>query len=161
MKTRSEGHRVYGKCTFKANSTVGRLPDELTHENVRTFFRQFGKLKKFNLHRGYGFVVHLYNRLLISLQDFHHQDDSEEAIAKAHDAEIIIDHKITVQRSTGYQKGKHPIIRRPRNRIVVENLHPSVTWQTLKDKLRKYGSVGFTEVENQEFTRKLKGEAEF
>ncbi len=44
---------------FTANSLVGRLPDEATEEDVRTFFRQFGKLKKINLHRGYGFVVRL------------------------------------------------------------------------------------------------------
>jgi arginine/serine-rich splicing factor 4/5/6 len=136
---------------------LGRLSYRATNEDVERFFRDYGHIRDVDVKRGYGFV------------ELESARDADDAIHDLNGRELCGE-RVTVELARGSlrngsrgfngnrgnrggyggsrnapREGRYGQPQRTKHRIVVENLSTRVTWQNLKDLMRKAGEITFAD----------------
>jgi len=122
---------------------LGNLPPGVRIRDVEEFFRKIGRVKNVLIKHGkYGFA------------EFDDGRAAEDAVYDMHGRRMM-GSKITVELAKGTQYSKEPrrapwvskygAPQRTKYRLKVLNLSSRISWQDLKDKLRKAGEVTFAE----------------
>jgi len=128
---------------------VGRLPARCSERDIERFFKGYGRLRDIVLKTGYGFV------------EFEEYKDAEDAVYDLHGRDmrgerIIVEHARLPPGSRGSSsrregRGRDASGRRygpptrTEYRVIVENLSSRVSWQDLKDMMRKAGEVTYAD----------------
>ncbi|KAF6775540.1 hypothetical protein AHF37_05133 [Paragonimus kellicotti] len=123
---------------------IGHLPARCTERDIERFFKGYGRLRDVVLKNGYGFV------------EFDNEKDADDAVYDLHGRElrgerIIVEHarlppgsRGGSRRASGRDRRYGPPTR-TEYRVVVENLSSRVSWQDLKDMMRKAGDVTYAD----------------
>ncbi|ORX48910.1 RNA-binding domain-containing protein [Piromyces finnis] len=125
---------------------IGRLSSRAEKRDVEKFFKEYGDIREINLKNGFGFV------------EFKDYRDAEDAVKESNDREFF-GHRIIVEIAKGerrrgryndrrggdYDRRNNNAPQRTDNRIYVENIAQSVSWQDLKDFFRRAGQVTFAD----------------
>ncbi|XP_064421082.1 serine and arginine rich splicing factor 5a isoform X2 [Latimeria chalumnae] len=98
---------------------IGRLSPHARERDVEKFFKGYGRIREINLKNGFGFV------------EFEDHRDADDAVYELNGKELCS------------ERYGPPI--RTDHRILVENLSSRVSWQDLKDFMRKAGEVTFVD----------------
>ncbi|KAL4656219.1 serine/arginine-rich splicing factor 5 [Arapaima gigas] len=151
---------------------IGRLSPHARERDVEKFFKGYGRIREINLKNGFGFV------------EFDDHRDADDAVYELNGKELCSE-RVTIEharsrrgrggagigagggrfstrfssyrqsRSSGSRYGP-PV--RTEHRIIVENLSSRISWQDLKDFMRKVGEVTFVDAHR---TVKNEGVVEF
>ncbi|KPP67381.1 serine/arginine-rich splicing factor 5a-like [Scleropages formosus] len=151
---------------------IGRLSPHARERDVEKFFKGYGRIREINLKNGFGFV------------EFDDHRDADDAVYELNGKELCSE-RVTIEharsrrgrggagigagggrfsprfstyrqsRSSGSRYGP-PV--RTEHRIIVENLSSRISWQDLKDLMRKVGEVTFVDAHR---TIKNEGVVEF
>jgi len=122
---------------------LGNLPPDVRVRDIEQFFDKYGKVRNVLIKHGkYGFA------------EFDDSRDAEDAVYDLH-GKRLLGSKITVELAKGPRGGKEarraPWVakygapQRTKYKLKVLNLSSRISWQDLKDKLRKAGEVTFAE----------------
>ncbi|KAJ8289679.1 hypothetical protein GJAV_G00004060 [Gymnothorax javanicus] len=149
---------------------IGRLSPHARERDVEKFFKGYGRIREINLKNGFGFV------------EFDDHRDADDAVYELNGKELCSE-RVTIEharsrrgrgggpgagggrfspRFSGYRPSRGssrygpPV--RTEHRIVVENLSSRISWQDLKDLMRKVGEVTFVDAHR---TNKNEGVVEF
>ncbi|KAL0487331.1 SRSF6 [Acrasis kona] len=119
---------------------IGNLSNRVSDKEVEGQFSKYGRVLKIDLKNGYGFA------------EYDDERDASSAVRGLDGLEldgmrIRVEHAKGPRKETRERSRTNNITRAPENRIRVENLHHSVTWQILKDHMRKAGDVMFADVD--------------
>ncbi|CAL8078218.1 unnamed protein product [Calicophoron daubneyi] len=124
---------------------IGRLPPRCSERDIERFFKGYGRLRDVVLKNGYGFV------------EFDNEKDADDAVYDLHGRElrgerIIVEHARLPPGSRGgsrrggnRDRSRYGPPTRTEYRVVVENLSSRVSWQDLKDMMRKAGDVTYAD----------------
>lgn len=140
---------------------VGGLPHDVSERDLEKFFKGFGRLREVLIKNGYGFV------------EFDDQRDADDAVYEL-DGEKLLGQRVTVQKARGIPRGRDRDQRdsrgsgrstnsyrgngrndrfgpptRTKHRVIVENLSSRVSWQDLKDFMRKAGEVTYADAHKE------------
>ncbi|KAG7251023.1 hypothetical protein CRUP_020033, partial [Coryphaenoides rupestris] len=148
---------------------IGRLSPHARERDVEKFFKGYGRIREINLKNGFGFV------------EFDDHRDADDAVYELNGKELCSE-RVTIElarsrkgrgdgpgssrfsprfsnqrmsRSSGSRYGP-PV--RTDHRLIVENLSSRISWQDLKDLMRKVGEVTFVDAHR---TNKNEGVVEF
>ncbi|XP_048831054.1 serine and arginine rich splicing factor 5a isoform X1 [Brienomyrus brachyistius] len=151
---------------------IGRLSPHARERDVEKFFKGYGRIREINLKNGFGFV------------EFDDHRDADDAVYELNGKELCSE-RVTIEharsrrgrggggvgagfgrfsprfgsyrqpRSSGSRYGP-PV--RTEHRLLVENLSSRISWQDLKDLMRKVGEVTFVDAHR---TNKNEGVVEF
>uniref|UniRef100_A0A667ZTB5 Serine/arginine-rich splicing factor 5 n=1 Tax=Myripristis murdjan TaxID=586833 RepID=A0A667ZTB5_9TELE len=148
---------------------IGRLSPHARERDVEKFFKGYGRIREINLKNGFGFV------------EFDDHRDADDAVYELNGKELCSE-RVTIEharsrrgrgggpgmgrfsprfgsyrqsRSSGSRYGP-PM--RTEHRLIVENLSSRISWQDLKDLMRKAGDVTFVDAHR---TNKNEGVVEF
>ncbi|XP_072533340.1 serine and arginine rich splicing factor 5a [Salminus brasiliensis] len=149
---------------------IGRLSPHARERDVEKFFKGYGRIREINLKNGFGFV------------EFDDHRDADDAVYELNGKELCSE-RVTIEharsrrgrgggpgmggrfspRFGGYRQSRSGGSRygppvRTEHRIVVENLSSRISWQDLKDLMRKVGDVTFVDAHR---TNKNEGVVEF
>ncbi|XP_028827342.1 serine and arginine rich splicing factor 5a isoform X2 [Denticeps clupeoides] len=150
---------------------IGRLSPHARERDVEKFFKGYGRIREINLKNGFGFV------------EFDDHRDADDAVYELNGKELCSE-RVTIEharsrrgrgggpgmgggrfsprfgdyrrRSGGSSRYGPPV--RTEHRIVVENLSSRISWQDLKDLMRKVGEVTFVDAHR---TNQNEGVVEF
>lgn len=123
---------------------LGNLPEDCRIEDIEDFFREHGRVRNVLIKQGkYGFC------------EFDRSRDAEDAVYEQH-GRSLLGSRVVVELAKGPRGGegegrrapwvsKYGPPQRTRYRIKVTNLSSRISWQDLKDVLRKAGEVTFAE----------------
>ncbi|MCI4389834.1 hypothetical protein PGIGA_G00103560 [Pangasianodon gigas] len=136
---------------------IGRLSPHARERDVEKFFKGYGRIREINLKNGFGFV------------EFDDHRDADDAVYELNGKELC-NERVTIEharsrrgrgggggagsrfspRFGGYRQSRSAGSRygppvRTEHRIVVENLSSRISWQDLKDLMRKVGDVTFVD----------------
>ncbi|VDM16390.1 unnamed protein product [Hydatigera taeniaeformis] len=119
---------------------IGRLPARCCERDIEKFFRGYGRLRDIVLKTGYGFV------------EFDDERDADDAVYDLHGRElrgerIVVEHARLPPGARGIRRYGPPT--RTDYRVIVENLSSRVSWQDLKDMMRKAGEVTYADAHKQ------------
>lgn len=99
--------------------------------------------------------------------DFYNYEDADKAVNKL-DGKKLLGNRIPVEHGKGVQKGssgkqatwttKYGTLTRTQYKMRVENLSSTITWQDLKDIMRRHGHVTYAEAHKE---KKREGLVEF
>ncbi|KAI9328737.1 RNA-binding domain-containing protein [Obelidium mucronatum] len=129
---------------------VGKLPRDVTDREIRRHFDEFGRIREVRILVGFAFVEYEDSR------------DARDAVEKL-DGSRFLGERIVVEPSKVQREDRNRDRDRdsrdaPRgakgtgkNRLKVENLPSRISWQTLKDLMRKAGEVSFTDIDRDGF----------
>ncbi|CAH8573895.1 unnamed protein product [Dicrocoelium dendriticum] len=123
---------------------LGHLPARCRERDIEDFFKGYGRLRDVVLKNGYGFV------------EFDDEKDADDAVYDLHGRElrgerIIVEHARLPpgsrggSRRTGGRDRRYGPPTRTEYRVVIENLSSRVSWQDLKDMMRKAGDVTYAD----------------
>ncbi|CAH8457730.1 unnamed protein product [Schistosoma mattheei] len=133
---------------------VGRIPPRCCERDIERFFKGYGRLRDIVLKNGYGFV------------EFDNEKDADDAVYDLHGRDLrgerlIVEHarlppgtRGGSRRAGGGGGGGGFCSNRDRRygpptrteyRVIVENLSTRVSWQDLKDLMRKAGEVTYAD----------------
>nr|VZH94959.1 unnamed protein product [Spirometra erinaceieuropaei] len=126
---------------------VGRLPPRCSERDVERFFKGYGRLRDIVLKNGYGFV------------EFEDYKDADDAVNDLHGRELkgerlLVEHARLPPGARGssrrsgrdsYSGRRYGPPTRTEYRVIVENLSSRVSWQDLKDMMRKAGEVTYAD----------------
>ncbi|CAH8832835.1 unnamed protein product [Trichobilharzia szidati] len=134
---------------------VGRIPPRCTERDIERFFKGYGRLRDIVLKNGYGFV------------EFDNEKDADDAVYDLHGRDLrgerlIVEHarlppgtRGGSRRAGGGGGGgggggsgrdrRYGPPTRTEYRVIVENLSSRVSWQDLKDLMRKAGEVTYAD----------------
>ncbi|OON15283.1 hypothetical protein X801_08917 [Opisthorchis viverrini] len=123
---------------------IGHLPARCSERDIERFFKGYGRLRDVVLKNGYGFV------------EFDNEKDADDAVYDLHGRElrgerIIVEHARLPpgsrggSRRSGGGRDRYGPPTRTEYRVVVENLSSRVSWQDLKDLMRKAGDVTYAD----------------
>ncbi|XP_030627668.1 serine and arginine rich splicing factor 5a [Chanos chanos] len=149
---------------------IGRLSPHARERDVEKFFKGYGRIREINLKNGFGFV------------EFDDHRDADDAVYELNGKELCSE-RVTIEharsrrgrgggpgaggrfspRFAGYRQSRSGGSRygppvRTEHRIIVENLSSRISWQDLKDLMRKVGEVTFVDAHR---TNKNEGVVEF
>ncbi|XP_026079435.1 serine and arginine rich splicing factor 5a [Carassius auratus] len=150
---------------------IGRLSPHARERDVEKFFKGYGHIREINLKNGFGFV------------EFDDHRDADDAVYELNGKELCSE-RVTIEharsrrgrgggpgmgggrfspRFGGYRKSQSGGSRygppvRTEHRIIVDNLSSRISWQDLKDLMRKVGEVTFVDAHR---TKKNEGVVEF
>ncbi|KAG7466155.1 hypothetical protein MATL_G00161770 [Megalops atlanticus] len=150
---------------------IGRLSPHARERDVEKFFKGYGRIREINLKNGFGFV------------EFDDHRDADDAVYELNGKELCSE-RVTIEharsrrgrgggpgagggrfspRFSGYRQSRSSGSRygppvRTEHRIIVENLSSRISWQDLKDLMRKVGDVTFVDAHR---TNKNEGVVEF
>jgi len=135
---------------------IGNLPAGCSIRDVEKFFKGYGKIRSVVLKSTkYGFV------------DFYKHEDASKAVIEL-DGQKLNGNRIPVEHGKGVKKAKsgeqarwttkYGTMARTDYRMLVENLSSSITWQDLKDIMRKHGQVTYAQAHKE---KKREGVVEF
>jgi len=150
---------------------IGRLPHRAVERDIERFFKGYGRIREVLLKNGYGFV------------EFDDNRDADDAVYELNGKELCGE-RITVEHARappgmrgGRRRSRSPFRRggrgdrdrdssrkefgppvRTEYRIVIENLSSRVSWQDLKDLMRKTGEVCYADAHK---SRRNEGIVEF
>ncbi|CAB57400.1 guard protein for 5'-capping of pre-mRNAs Srp2/Npl3 [Schizosaccharomyces pombe] len=125
---------------------VGRIPPQATREDMMDFFKGYGQILDCKLMNGFGFVE---------------VEDARDArdIVNDFQGKEFMGSRIVVEPARGERRrrenfresaaSKYPRPRRTGFRLIVENLSEDVSWQDLKDVMRKAGEPTFTDAHRE------------
>jgi len=122
---------------------IGRLSKTANETDVDTLCSTFGRVRHVNIKTGFAFV------------DFESSQVAKDAAEHLNNT-VFLNDKIVVEIAKGRPKFEpkpaaersfHPFTR-TNHRLIVENLHTSISWQTLKDHMRKVSQPIYCEVVN-------------
>ncbi|XP_028827357.1 serine and arginine rich splicing factor 5a isoform X4 [Denticeps clupeoides] len=149
---------------------IGRLSPHARERDVEKFFKGYGRIREINLKNGFGFV------------EFDDHRDADDAVYELNGKELCSE-RVTIEharsrrgrgggpgmgggrfsprfgdyrRRSGGSRYGPPV--RTEHRIVVENLSSRISWQDLKDLMRKVGEVTFVDAHR---TNQNEGVVEF
>ncbi|CAG13241.1 unnamed protein product [Tetraodon nigroviridis] len=136
---------------------IGHLSPHARERDVEKFFKGYGRIREINLKNGFGFV------------EFDDHRDADDAVYELNGKELCSE-RVTIEharsrrgrgggpgmgrfgggggggyrpsRSSGPRYGP-PV--RTEHRLIVENLSSRISWQDLKDMMRKAGEVTFVD----------------
>lgn len=132
---------------------IGRLPFNVRERDVEKFFKGYGHSKEILLKNGYGFV------------EFDDHRDADDAVYELNGRELCGE-RILIERARGAPRGndswrdnqRQPRQRgrdrygpptRTEHRLIAENLSSRVSWQDLKDLMRKAGEITYADAHGQ------------
>ncbi|XP_019865031.1 serine-arginine protein 55-like [Aethina tumida] len=138
---------------------VGGLTYKIRERDLDKFFRKYGRIKEVSMKNGYAFV------------EFEDYRDADDAVYELNGRELMGE-RITVERARGTPRGsdqwrgrgygpprgrndnprgrdKYGPPTRTEYRVIVENLSSRVSWQDLKDYMRKAGEVTYADAHKQ------------
>ncbi|VDK38365.1 unnamed protein product [Taenia asiatica] len=125
---------------------IGRLPARCCERDIEKFFRGYGRLRDIVLKTGYGFV------------EFDDERDADDAVYDLHGRElrgerIVVEHARLPPGARGSSRRRESRRYGPPTRtdyrVIVENLSSRVSWQDLKDMMRKAGEVTYADAHKQ------------
>ncbi|MBN3293058.1 SRSF5 factor, partial [Polypterus senegalus] len=137
---------------------IGRLSPHARERDVEKFFKGYGRIREINLKNGFGFV------------EFDDHRDADDAVYELN-GKVLCSERVTVEhaksrrgrggggagggsrfppRFNNYRQSRSGNSRygppvRTEHRIIVENLSSRISWQDLKDMMRKVGEVTFVD----------------
>jgi arginine/serine-rich splicing factor 4/5/6 len=120
---------------------IGRLPSNVSESKIRDIFKKYGQIKKIELKNRFGFV------------EYYDPSEASDAV-KGMDGGEIDQEKVSVEIARG-PKSHSAAPQRSDYRVIVDNLSDAVTWQILKDHMKKAGDVAFADVERDHNGRSL------
>ncbi|MBN3284664.1 SRSF5 factor, partial [Polyodon spathula] len=151
---------------------IGRLSPHARERDVEKFFRGFGHIREINLKNGFGFVA----------SEFDDHRDADDAVYELNGKELCSE-RVTIEharsprgrggggagggggrfspRFSSYRQTRGSMYGPPvrtEHRIIVENLSSRISWQDLKDMMRKVGEVTFVDAHR---SNKNEGVVEF
>merc|ERR1719373_1128025 len=147
---RDRGCRVY----------IGNMPSGVRERDLERFFKKYGKPNDFLIKQGFGFV------------EFDDHRDADDAVYDLNGKELL-GQRVSVEHARGTRRDRSPRRRRDSKapwldkygpptrtdyRLIVENLSTRVSWQDLKDLMRKAGDVTYADAHKQ---RRNEGTVEF
>uniref|UniRef100_A0A3B1IE14 Serine and arginine rich splicing factor 5a n=1 Tax=Astyanax mexicanus TaxID=7994 RepID=A0A3B1IE14_ASTMX len=138
---------------------IGRLSPHARERDVEKFFKGYGRIREINLKNGFGFV------------EFDDHRDADDAVYELNGKELcserygVCDWTECIKASYNnhddssfFSLPRYGPPVRTEHRIVVENLSSRISWQDLKDLMRKVGDVTFVDAHR---TNKNEGVVEF
>ncbi|KAF9965312.1 hypothetical protein BGZ70_005067 [Mortierella alpina] len=123
---------------------LGRLSRDASDRDVESLFKSYGRLREVTLKNGFGFV------------EFSDPRDAKDAVYDTHGKEFLGE-RLVVELARGDRRGDRRDDRerddrrfrppeRTEHRLIVENLAHGVSWQDIKDMMRKAGEVTFADI---------------
>ncbi|KAJ3207931.1 hypothetical protein HK099_000166 [Clydaea vesicula] len=145
---------------------IGRLSRDAQVEDVEKLCAKFGEIKEVNLKNGFGFVEYYSNR---NAEDATDELNSTEFFGEKIIVELAkglarrrddrrSDRRDDYRRSERESRSSRRAYQHGGYRLIVDNLHSSISWQDLKDYMRKAGHVTFADAHK---TRVGEGVVEF
>ncbi|CAB1335645.1 unnamed protein product, partial [Coregonus sp. 'balchen'] len=152
---------------------IGRLSPHARERDVEKFFKGYGRIREVNLKNGFGFV------------EFDDHRDADDAVYELNGKELCSERRgrgggpgmgggggggggrfsprfSSYRQGSGDRRGgggsRYGPPVRTEHRIIVENLSSRISWQDLKDLMRKVGEVTFVDAHR---TNKNEGVVEF
>ena len=118
---------------------IGNLSSSCIKQDLEQFFKGYGHLTEIFIKQGYGFV------------EFENYRDADDAVYDL-DGRNLMEKKVRVEhirqprRGRPRDHGRYGPPVRTNYRVIVKNLSPGVSWQDLKDLMRKAGDVTYADV---------------
>jgi len=118
---------------------IGNLHHRTDRRYLEDIFRDFGRVNRVDVKNGYGFI------------EFEDERDAADARADM-DGRDIDGSRVTVEWAKGTPRGRDNPRRggrpppRDGNRIILEDIPNRMSWQDLKDEMRKFGDVMYADV---------------
>ncbi|KAF9291343.1 putative pre-mRNA splicing factor [Linnemannia elongata] len=120
---------------------LGRLARDASDRDVESLFKSYGRLREVTLKNGFGFV------------EFSDPRDAKDAVYDFHGKEFMGE-RLVVELARGDRRDRREDRddrrfrppERTEHRLIVENLAHGVSWQDIKDFMRKAGEVTFADI---------------
>lgn len=123
---------------------IGNMPSGVREKDLERFFKKFGRPNDFLVKQGFGFV------------EFDDYRDADDAVYELNGKELL-GQRVSVEHARGTRRDRSPRRRdrgapwldkygpptRTDYRVTIENLSTRVSWQDLKDLMRKAGDVTY------------------
>ncbi|KAF9922545.1 serine arginine-rich splicing factor [Linnemannia zychae] len=120
---------------------LGRLSRDASDRDVESLFRNYGRLREVTLKNGFGFV------------EFSDHRDAKDAVYDFHGKDFMGE-RLVVELARGDRRDRRDDRddrrfrppERTEHRLIIENLAHGVSWQDIKDFMRKAGEVTFADI---------------
>ncbi|KAF9403224.1 serine arginine-rich splicing factor [Mortierella sp. AD011] len=120
---------------------LGRLSRDASDRDVENLFKNYGRLREVTLKNGFGFV------------EFSDPRDAKDAVYDIHGKDFMGE-RLVVELARGDRRDRREErddrrFRPPERteyRLIIENLTHGVSWQDIKDFMRKAGEVTFADI---------------
>ncbi|KAF9940134.1 hypothetical protein BGZ65_008116 [Modicella reniformis] len=118
---------------------LGHLSRDASDRDIENLFKNYGRLREVTIKNGFGFV------------EFSDPRDAKDAVYDIHGKDFLGE-RLVVELARGDKRDRRDDDRKYRpperteHRLIVENLAHGVSWQDIKDLMRKAGEVTFADI---------------